>query len=451
MESISPNPGTPPAPSTRRRYRVLHTADWHLGKALCDHDRTAEHAAFLDWLLRTIAQEKADALVVSGDVFDSANPPQAAQRLYYNFLGELHRLGHCTAVITAGNHDSPTYLEAPRHVLRALDVHIVGIHDCEKALIPLPDAENPCVVLAAVPFLRDRDLRTGVLGQSAAEIQADLHRGLRGCYARVAAGAAHWYARGVPILATGHLTMLGGDETESERPIHIGGLGSIGPDLFAETFCYGALGHLHRPQAIGEKGRLRYAGSPIALSFGEAADHKEIRLLDFQDGALVENARISVPAPRQIARLRVARADLESCLLSFQPAAGPLPPWLEIVVENPPPGENLYEVVQGIAKDHPCRVLKVTAAHGAGVLALGLRPEEGEVEAGDILSDPPRVFARQLDGLPDLPAADREALEMAFAELHGLVLDDERGGLPAAVAAPAPAPRDGGFALDAGL
>ena len=416
-------------------FRVLHTADWHLGKTLCDHERLEEHAQFLDFLLRTIAEEKVDALVVSGDVFDSANPPQAAERLYFDFLARLHALGHCTAVITAGNHDSPTHLEAPRQVLGALRVHIAGVHDGARALVPLPGPEDPQVVVAAVPFLRDRDLRTGVLGQSADEIQQDLHRGLRACYATVAEAAAHWQERGLPVLATGHLTMLGGDPSESERPIHIGGLGAIGGDLFADIFCYGALGHLHRPQTVGGQERLRYSGSPIALSFGEASDDKEIRLLDFREGALVENARISITAPRQIARLRVTRADLESCLLGFQPAPGPLAPWLEIAVENPHTGENLYDVVQGIVKDHPCRVLSVSAAGDLAGIGLTLGSDEADSEADGLLAKPEHVFARRLDQLTDLLDDDRANLETAFRELYGMVLDDARGEVPAPAAA----------------
>ncbi len=426
MESVCPRSSARPRKADGC-FRVLHTADWHLGKTLCDHDRAPEHGAFLDFLLRTIEEEKVDALVVAGDVFDSANPPQAAERLYFDFIARLHALGHCTVVITAGNHDSPTHLEAPRQILRALNVHVAGVHDSEdhgKALIPLPSAAAPQVVVAAVPFLRDRDLRTGILGQSADEIQQDLHRGLHACYTAVAVAAAHWRERGVPVLATGHLTMLGGAVSSSERAIHIGGLGTIGPDLFDESFCYGALGHLHRPQAVGGQERLRYSGSPVALSFGEAADHKEIRLLDFHGGALVENARVSLTAPRQLARLRVPRADLESCLLAFQPAPGPLPPWLEIVVENPLTGEDLYAVVQAVARDHPCRVLSVTPAEAGGSIGLTLDSEAAEREAEDLLADPKNVFARRLDQETDLAPADRDALETAFGELYGMVLGD---------------------------
>lgn len=424
----------PPHPRAAGGLRVLHTADWHLGKTLCDHERTQEHSQFLDFLLRTIEEQRVDVLVVSGDVFDSANPPQSAETLYFNFLSRLHALGHCAAVITAGNHDSPTHLESPRRLLRALNVRIAGVpsDDPAEALIVLPSPENPCLVIAAVPFLRDRDLRTGVLGQSQDEIQRDLHTGLRSRYTRLAEAAECWRERGVPVLATGHLTMLEGLPSDSERSIHIGGLGAIGADLFADIFCYGALGHLHRPQPVGGQARLRYSGSPIALSFSEAADHKEVRLLEFRDGLLVENCGIGVSAPRRLARLRVARAELESSLLAFAAAtdaecAGMMPPWLEVVVENAQTGENLYEVAQAVMKDHPCRVLRVTAEPaGGGGVGLSLESDEAEEEADDLLADPGGVFGRRLDQLEDLEPGDRAALETAFTELHGMLLENER-------------------------
>ena len=106
--------------------RILHTADWHLGARLVERDRLPEHAAFLDWLLETLRSEKIDALLVSGDVFDAANPPQDAVALYFDFLKRLADLKTVRAVITGGNHDSASHLNAPRDLLRRFDVHVFG-------------------------------------------------------------------------------------------------------------------------------------------------------------------------------------------------------------------------------------------------------------------------------------------------------------------------------------
>ena len=143
------------------KFRVLHTADWHLGKMLGDYSREEEQGLFLEWLLGVIRDRDVDALVVAGDVFDSAYPPQGALRLYYDFLSALYRTTDCAVVVVAGNHDSATQIEAPKGVLGALRVRVVGAmpEDPEDALVVLPDKEDPRLVVAAVPFLRDRDLR----------------------------------------------------------------------------------------------------------------------------------------------------------------------------------------------------------------------------------------------------------------------------------------------------
>jgi exonuclease SbcD len=106
--------------------RVLHTADWHLGKMLGDLDRSDEHQRFLEWLLGEMVRQQVDVLLIAGDIFDTANPPQAAERQYFEFLAGVYRETKCSVVVTGGNHDSPTHLEAPRRVLRTLNVHVIG-------------------------------------------------------------------------------------------------------------------------------------------------------------------------------------------------------------------------------------------------------------------------------------------------------------------------------------
>ena len=156
----------------------------------------------------------------------------------------------------------------------------------------------------------------------------------------------------------------------------------------------------------------------------------------------MENDGIGITAPRRLARMRVARGDLENCLLAFTAGSGIFEPWLEVVVENAQTGENLYEVVQGFMKDAPCRVLRVTAERAVAEAALVLANDEAEREADDLLANPPGVFARRLDQLPDLTPEDRDALETAFAQLHEMLIDSERGTdpIPAAAAMPLAAP-----------
>lgn len=402
--------------------RVVHTADWHLGKPLAELDRGEEHSRFLSFLLGALEESEADALLVAGDVFDCATPPQAAVRLYFDFLAELYRRTRCVAVICAGNHDSPSHLEAPRELLGVLRTRVAAAfpEDPAQALIPLPlEGGAPGLVIAAVPYLRERELRTGRLGQSAEEIERDLREGLRRRYAEVAEAAAPWLERGVPVVAMGHLCALGASfSPESEREIHVGGLGSVGTDAFPSAFSYVALGHLHRAQAVGGRPHIRYSGSPLALSFGEAADSKELRLLDFEGERLVRNEAIPVPQPRRLVQCRVAQANLEEGLRAFVPPESELPPWVEVVVEKGSASNDLFRTVRELTAERPFTVVKVTVEREGGKAALSL--EEGTVaEADELLANPAAVFRLRLEGEPSLDADTRAALETAFAELCG--------------------------------
>lgn len=424
----SQDPSNVPPPKTAGACRVLHTADWHLGKTLGDLDRSEEHSLFLHTLFDLISAHEVNVLVVAGDVFDSAHPPQSAIRLYFDFLTQIYRHTNCQVVITAGNHDSPAQIDAPRQALHALRVHVVGAmpSDAAQIVIPLPSAENPAVVVAAVPFLRDRDLRTGQLGQSAEEIQSALRDGLRDVYARTAAAAAPWKERNVPIIALGHLTVLGALTSESERDIHVGGLGSVAVDVFQDNFDYVALGHLHRPQSVGGTEHVRYAGSPLPLSFSESGDAKEVRLLDFADGILVKNSSIRLPLSRALAQLSLSHADLEKTLAEFAPPECPLEPWVEVTVLNAPPDPGLADRVRGLMEPKRCKVLRVIAERAGDSAALTLGEEGSEQDTADLLGNPSAVFNHRLDQEPDLECAPRERLQTAFAELHNLWLEQQR-------------------------
>ena len=172
--------------------RVLHTSDWHLGHRLHDQDRNEEHAQFLEWLLGAIETQRADALVVAGDIFDTANPTHAALEQYYRFLMGLRQTCCRHVVIIGGNHVSPGTLNAPREILRFLNIHVTGkAHDHpDDELISLRDRAGRLEgVICAVPFLRDRDIRQAVAGESYAEMEGRLKDGIVRRYRQAAAHA----------------------------------------------------------------------------------------------------------------------------------------------------------------------------------------------------------------------------------------------------------------------
>ncbi|MBL9183472.1 MAG: exonuclease SbcCD subunit D C-terminal domain-containing protein [Verrucomicrobiaceae bacterium] len=348
--------------------RILHTADWHLGARLVERDRLPEHAAFLDWLIETLRSEKIDALLVSGDVFDAANPPQDAVALYFDFLKRLADLKTVQAVITGGNHDSASHLNAPRELLKRFDVHVFG-HAGENNVVDLGGA-----VVAAVPFLRERDLRQATAGETITAVHEQLRAAIRAHYAAQLA-ACRQLAQGRPVIAMGHLTVLGATTSDSERDIHIGNLGAVGADLF-EGFDFTALGHLHRPQKVASIETIRYSGSPIPLSFSEAADKKSVVILDTK-GMNIQT--LAVPVSLQLIRATVNRATLAADLQTV-----PTGSWAEITVKLDAPEPDLDRQVREAAAGR-FDVLKVladlpvTAAtpwHPAGPALHDLQPRD---------------------------------------------------------------------------
>ena len=279
--------------ATSKPLTILHTSDWHLGRRLYGRMRYEEFEAFLSWLQDTISAQKVDVLIVAGDIFDTMTPSNRAQALYYEFLGKVSKSCCQHIVIVAGNHDSPTFLDAPSNVLKFLNVHVIGTacEDLNDEVLVLDDADGtPHCIIAAVPYLRDRDVRSSAAGESADSKDANVIKGIRAHYDEVASIAktkqaelAEMHQRHIPIIATGHLFAAGGTTTEDDgvRELYVGSLGKISADMFDESFDYVALGHLHVPQRVGGRESIRYSGSPIAMGFGEARQQKQVLLVQF--------------------------------------------------------------------------------------------------------------------------------------------------------------------------
>ena len=294
--------------------KLLHTSDWHLGGKLHEQDRTREHEQFLEWLTTLLRAERPDALVVAGDVFDTFTPSNRALELYYSFLGELFKASLCRAVvITGGNHDSPSLLDSPEKILVHLNARVVGSASDDPAQevvwVQGEQAENG-LVIGAVPYLREGDLRCAASGESEEERAAKLQAGFRTHYARVAEAARLLSSAktgfDVPLILTGHCylrnAMLSDDHSERARAI--GGLDGLSCTLLPPS-DYLALGHLHLPQTIGGNSARRYAGSPIPMSFAEAETEKSVVLVTFgvRSGDPVDARTIPVPVFQKLKQL----------------------------------------------------------------------------------------------------------------------------------------------------
>ncbi|HEX8609848.1 MAG TPA: exonuclease SbcCD subunit D [Telluria sp.] len=217
--------------------RLLHTSDWHLGQTLHHHDRTYEHQCFLDWLLDTIVLERPDALLVAGDVFDSANPPAASQEQLYRFLQQARvRAPLLDIVIIAGNHDSPGRLEAPAPLLGAYGTTVIGRVarrpdgeiDLERLIVPLHDARGAVAAWCiAIPFLRSGDLPRLPAPEPLVPPES-YQNGVALLYRQAFALAQARCVNGQVVVAMGHCHMAGGQASlDSERRIVIGGVEAL--------------------------------------------------------------------------------------------------------------------------------------------------------------------------------------------------------------------------------
>ena len=404
---------------------ILHTADWHLGARLIEHDRSDEHDCFLAWLLERIVELQPNLLIIAGDVFDSANPPQQALTQYYKFLAGVSRT-KTEVLVVGGNHDSALTLNAPSELLRALKIRVVGSapEDHSEALLDLGD-----VVVCAVPYLRERDVRRASAGQTSDEVAAQMREGIAQHYRQIFDQACE-LAKGRPVVATGHLTAVGVHGSESERSIQIGNLGAVTADCFF-GFAYIALGHLHRPQSVGGNDHIRYSGSPIALGFDETDTPKQVLLVTTTKSDKIEIRPIPVPCSRRMLRVNCLLDDLSARLAAIVPAEGELPPWLEITVDDGANHPDLDLRVRSALGTSPAAVLKILAPRPADA-----HESAEEAFSGRTLAEikPEEVFAERLrrEGI-DVVTDEAKALTATFAELLTR-MQDEATGTPAEVA-----------------
>lgn len=300
--------------------RILHTSDWHLGQHFMGKTRITEHKAFLDWLLTLVEERQADALVVAGDVFDTGTPPSYARTLYNEFIVSLQGTGCRQLLILGGNHDSDATLNEGRSILSFLNTRVTaGLSDDLRDHVTVLDdrAGNPGLILCTIPFLRPRDLVRSMAGQSGTEKQVAMGQAIREFYDGVFAESLTIReaiaAQGdrLPVMATGHLTVVGGKATESVRDIYIGSLDAF-PAAGFPAADYIALGHLHQGQAIKNMPHIRYSGSPIPLSFDEGRQEKQVLMAEFRNGSLADVVPVTIPCFRRLVCLKGNLKDIEA-------------------------------------------------------------------------------------------------------------------------------------------
>ena len=343
--------------------KILHTSDWHIGRTLYGRKRYDEFEALLDWITNLIKIEEVDVLLISGDIFDTGTPSNRSQNLYYNFLRKIAK-SHCRhIIIIAGNHDSPSFLNAPKELLKILDVHVIGeiTESLEDEVIVLNDDQNrPEAIICAIPYLRDKDIRTVEVGESEDDKSLKLVEGIKNHYADVCRIAENKQKilGDIPIIAMGHLFTAGGKTIDNDgvRDLYIGSLAYIGKDSFPSSIDYLALGHLHVPQCVGGATNIRYSGSPIQMGYGEANQEKKVVLINFnkKNSTIYE---ITVPCFQLLERITGTLENIKNRIDELKDKQSNA--WLEIEYTDSRIVGNLHELLYEHLNDTSMEILRI--------------------------------------------------------------------------------------------
>jgi DNA repair protein SbcD/Mre11 len=366
--------------------RLLHTSDWHLGRAFHRVDMLGAQAAFMDHLVRTVREREVDAVLVSGDVYDRAVPSLAAVELFDDALHRLAALGVPTVMIS-GNHDSARRLGVGAGLIGRAGIHLRTDPAACGTPVVLRDASGE-VALYGLPYLEpalvkdefgvDRAGHEAVLAAAMERVRADL--------------AAR--ARGTRAVVLAHAFVTGGEPSDSERDITVGGVAAVPAGVF-DGVDYAALGHLHGCQTITE--RVRYSGSPLPYSFSEARHRKSMWLVDLGADGTVDAERVDCPVPRPLARIRGTLEELlaDPALVRHREA------WVEATLTDP------------VRPSEPMARLTERFPH---TLSLVFAPERADDGTG-------MSYARRLSG-----RSDQEIAEDFVAHVRGAAPDGaERG------------------------
>lgn len=330
--------------------KILHTSDWHLGKKFNDQEPLIEfQAAFLDWLVDVVRDEAIDLVIVAGDLFDRAYPPQDAIRLFRDGLRRIRDARATSSspndrvlvAAIAGNHDSQPERVAPQGSLVDVSgVYIRGGYDAVGEVIALPFADGP-LDLVLLPYL-DPIAAPDVLGEGE-ETPRDADEAMER-----RSGRTHEMVLGQAVRAAwpritsprhvviSHAFVIGCQVTDSEKPESVGGAAAVRGSLFA-PFSYAALGHLHRPQIVDENSTIRYSGTPLAYSFSEEHD-KSVTVIDLAaDGSCRAVQTIPIPIGRRVMTIKGTMDDL----LTRPAVAGEKERFVRAIVTDTTPVPNM--------------------------------------------------------------------------------------------------------------
>lgn len=398
--------------------KILHTADWHIGRTLYKRKRYDEFKAFLKWLTKTIQDEAVDVLLIAGDIFDTTTPSNRSQELYYHFLSTLTNTCCQHVVVIAGNHDSPTFIDAPKQVLKALNVHVVGsvTENPEDEVLVLDNK----LIICAVPYLRDRDIRLAEPGETLEDKEKKLIQGIHTHYQAVCEVAEEKRKEckpETPLIAMGHLFTAGGETVDGDgvRELYVGSLAHVTGAIFPTNIDYLALGHLHVPQKVNNSEIMRYSGSPIPMGFGEAKQTKYVCLAEF-NGREANVQTMTVPTFQQLEQIKGSLNEISARIIELKESTA----WLEIVYDGEEVIGNLRETLEEMTFDTNLEILRI---QNTRVIDRMLNSVEKEETLDDL--DENEVFERCLKA-HDIPNEQRALLLDAYKETVTTIYENDK-------------------------
>jgi exonuclease SbcD len=345
-------------------FKLLHTSDWHLGQHFYGKSRANEHQQFLTWLLEQTKLHDIDAIIVAGDIFDTGTPPSYAREMYFDFIVQLHQLS-CELVIVAGNHDSVAMLGESKQLLASLSTRVIPAvtDNIDEQVFGLENSNDEVqAVFCAIPFIRPRDVMKSQAGQSANDKQTNLQQAISDHYQGLFEQAEKLAKNKLPIIATGHLTTVGVSTTESVRDIYIGTLEAFPAKAFPSA-DYIALGHIHRSQKVAKTEHIRYSGSPIALSFDESSQAKQVIMVEFEQQHLAQITELTVPCfqPMKVVKttLDSLNQDINNALTAAKLMDDKQKLWLDVEIESADYLSDLTARIETITAELPIEVLLV--------------------------------------------------------------------------------------------
>jgi len=340
--------------------KILVTADWHIGKRLHNEDLTEDMNLFFEWLLEQIKLNDVKYLLVAGDIFDNNNPSNESTRIYYAFLRKLSAL-NCKAIITAGNHDSPSFIDVPKDLLSEFDISVFGIFPgvdrLDEIFVPLKNGSGEVVaVVAAIPFLQDRFVRQVGEGEGAREIAEKIKQGMKSLFAQIGA-ALHVSYPVIPKIGMAHLHAQGAQISEAEREIQIGNQEGISANDL-DQFDYLALGHIHTGQTV-LKGKIQYASSPISLGFSENRYQHKVVMLEIENNQIKES-EIPVIKNRSLYQLKGTMTEVEKYVKLLKNKYK-LQMLLDVLIEednyDPRINDKLNEIKENLAVKNEIKII----------------------------------------------------------------------------------------------